>query len=98
MEELTGAIGYRIGGMIKQTELDAIAGKSGDAALFALCDAYRTFAQEHIDHIRSSWNAKDKNACTEAACGEMINPIMQVLSNYKITASEKCTGNEFCVP
>ena len=90
MEELTGAIGYRIGGMIKQTELDAIAGKSGDAALFALCDAYRTFAQEHIDLYKVIMGTqKDKNACTEAACGEMINPIMQVLSNYKITASEK---------
>lgn len=90
MEELTGAVGYRIAGMIKQAELNAIADKSGDAALFALCDAYRAFAQEHIDLYKVIMGMqKDKNACTEAACGEMIDPILQVLSDYGITESEK---------
>lgn len=90
MEELTGAVGYRIAGMIKQAELNAIADKSGDSALFALCNAYRTFAQEHIDLYKVIMGMqKDKNACTEASCGEMIEPILKVLSDYNITEYEK---------
>ena len=90
MEELTGAIGYRIAGMIKQAELDAIAEKNNDAALFALCDAYRIFAQKHVDLYKVIMGMqKDKNACTEAACGEMIVPILQVLSDFKISDSDK---------
>lgn len=90
MEELTGEVGYRIGGMIKQAVLAAIADKHGDEALFALCYAYRTFAQEHIDLYKVIMGMqKDKNACTEAACGEMIEPILKVLSDYTINESDK---------
>lgn len=90
MESLTGEVGYRIAGMIKQAELEAIADKHGDGALFALCDAYRAFAQKHIDLYKVIMGMqKDKNACTEAACGEMIEPILQVLSDYSITESDK---------
>lgn len=90
MEELTGAVGYRIAVMIKQAELNAIAEKHGDEALFALCDAYRAFAQEHIDLYKVIMGMqKDKNAFTKESCGEMIEPILQVLSNFKITESDK---------
>lgn len=90
MASLTGEVGYRIAGMIKQAELEAIADKHGDQALFALCDAYRAFAQQHMDLYKVIMGMqKDKNACTEAACGEMIEPILQVLSDYSITEADK---------
>lgn len=90
MEELTGEVGYRIAGMIKQAELSAIADKRGDKALFALCDAYRTFAQKHMDLYKVIMGMqKDKNACTQAACGEMIDPLLRVLSDYAISEPER---------
>ncbi|MBQ8508390.1 MAG: TetR/AcrR family transcriptional regulator [Clostridia bacterium] len=90
MEVLTGAVGFRIAEMIRRSELDAIAGMHGDEALFALCDAYRAFAREHMDLYKVIMGMqKDKNACTETACGEMIEPILLVLSDYGLTESDK---------
>lgn len=89
MQELIGEVGYRIAVMIKQAELDAIAGKHRDEALFALSDAYRAFAREHIDLYKVIMGMqKDKNACTESAHSELIEPIIQVLSDYRIEESE----------
>lgn len=90
MAELTEAVGYRIAETIKQSELSAIKDKHKDEALFALCNAYRTFAQEHIDLYKVIMGMqKDKNACTEASCGKMVEPIMKVLSDYKLTEQDK---------
>ncbi len=90
MEDLIGAVGVSVAKMIKQSELDAIKGKSRDEALFALCNAYRMFALKHVDLYKVIMGMqKDKNAFTEASCGEMIEPIMLVLSDYNITESDK---------
>ena len=89
-EILTGEIGQRIAKMIKNAELNAISDKHGDEALFALCNAYREFARTHIDLYKVIMGMqKDKNAFTETACGEMIEPILKVLSDYSISEPEK---------
>lgn len=90
VQELTAALGCRIADMIKQAELEAIAGKKGQDALFALCDAYRSFARRHIGLYKVLMGMqKDKSACTPEAFREMTMPIMQVLSDYEITPHDR---------
>ncbi len=90
MEELTGAMGLRVAEMISQAELSAVEGKNGDSAVFALCGAYRDFAQRHIGLYKVVMGMqKDKSAVTEEACGRMLEPILLVLSDYRLDEAEK---------
>lgn len=90
MEELTDEVGSRIAGMLREAEYDAIAGKNGDEALYALCNAYRSFANQHIElykvNIGRQLVGKDFE---KAAKGEIFDPIFKVLSDYKLEKSEK---------
>lgn len=88
--ELTGAVGLRTAGMLRQAELAAVEGKHGDAALFALGEAYRDFAEKHTNLYRIVMGMqKDKSAFTEEACGIMMDPILRVLSDYRLDETAK---------
>lgn len=66
-------------------EKEAIAGKSGDEALFALALAYRKFAKEHYELYLLIMNIpKGKNPVLELAAEEIMEPILEVLEDYKI--------------
>lgn len=76
--------------MQREAELNAIEGKRGAAAIFALSDAYRRFAKEHRQLYRLIMN-------TAASCGEQIaeiqrcivDPFLQVLEETSFTEEEK---------
>jgi len=67
------------------SEKEAIKGKSGDEALFALASAYRKFAKEHYQLYLLIMNIpKVNNTVLELAAEEIVEPIMDVLDSYKI--------------
>lgn len=90
MDELTDEVGSRIAGMLRQAELTAIEGKSGDAAMYALCNAYRDFATTHVElykvNIGRQLVGKDFE---KAAKGEIIDPIFKVLSDFALNEDIK---------
>lgn len=89
IESLTGEVGYRIGSMIRNHLLEAIAGKHRDEALFALCFEFRNYVKSHIELYKVIMGMqKDKNSLTEKTCGQLIEPILAVLSDYKLTENE----------
>jgi len=67
------------------SEKEAIEGKTGDEALFALASAYRKFAKEHYELYLLIMNIpKGKNPVLELAAEDIVQPIMEVLGSYKI--------------
>jgi AcrR family transcriptional regulator len=67
-------------------EKEAIAGKSGDEALFALASAYRKFAKEHYELYLLVMNIpKGNNPVLEMAAEEIMEPILDVLNSYGIS-------------
>ncbi len=64
-------------------EQQAIAGKKGDDALFAIAQAYRSFALEHRElyHVVMGLQ-KHQNKVLELAAGQITEPILQVLAGY----------------
>jgi AcrR family transcriptional regulator len=71
-------------------ENQAVAGKQGDAALFALAKAYRMFAKEHTQLYRvimafPKWD----NPTLEEEAGEIVEPFLRVLSDYGLTEEQQ---------
>lgn len=73
-----------------RTEMQAIEGKTGDDAIFALAHAYRNFAKEHKELYRLIMN-------TAVSCGEelsdvslcIVEPFLNVLSDSTLSETEK---------
>lgn len=73
-----------------QAEETAIAGKSGDKALYALAEAFRRFAREHVQLYRiimviPEWD--DPSFAQEASI--IIAPMLRVLSEYGLSTTQK---------
>ena len=85
IEELTDAAGSRIAAMLRQKEHEAIARKSGDEAVIALCNAYRSFAKEHFELYQVNTGRQIVgNDFEKMAKGEIIDPIRKVLADFRI--------------
>lgn len=83
MDELTGEVGLFTARRLKAEQNAAVAGKTGEEALLALCDAYRRFAAEHMGLYKVTMGMqKNKSACTETVTGEIIGPILTVLAGF----------------
>lgn len=71
-------------------EMNAIEGKQGKDAIFALAQAYRSFAKEHMELYRLIMN-------TAPSCGEgladisfcIVEPFLKVLSDSSLSENEK---------
>ena len=86
MEDLLTEVGLNAVGRMAQCERDAIEGKRGEQALFALAEAYRAFAKDHHELYRVIMNIqKSHNSVLELAAGEIIGPIDQVLQDYGLS-------------
>lgn len=89
LEELTDEIRFRSASMIRQAELDAVRDKTGDDAVFALCEAYRAFALENMELYKINMGLQmDRVEAAGFKKGEIIDPIFQVLSCYRLERSE----------
>ena len=90
LEELTCKIRIRIAEMLRQAELKAIEGKTGDCALFALCDAYHCFAYEHIELYKLNMGKQiDKSAFINESCEGIVDPMMKVISDFQLDECQK---------
>lgn len=68
------------------SEKEAIEGKTGDEALFALASAYRKFAKEHYGLYSLVMNIPNgNNPVLELAAEEITEPILKVLESYNIS-------------
>jgi len=88
MEELYTEIGLHALMLLKQMQLDSIGGRQKDDAVYALAESYRRFAKEHRELYKVIMGIpKVPNAILEEAAAQIIDPIMQVLSEYDIEKS-----------
>lgn len=90
LEKLLECIGGEAVRRLVWLENQAIAGKRGEEALFALAEAYRAFAREHCELYRvimafPKWN----NPALEQEAGEIVTPILKVLSGYGLTEMQQ---------
>ena len=90
LEKLLEYVGEDAVRQLVQLESLAIAGKQHDEALFALAEAYRTFTREHYELYRvimafPKWD----NPTLEQEAGEIISPILNVLSDYGLTETQQ---------
>lgn len=68
------------------SEKEAIKGKRGDEALYALASAYRKFAKEHYELYLLVMNIPNgNNPVLMLAAEEIVEPIIEVLESYGIT-------------
>ena len=90
IEQLLALVGKDAVRRLTALEKEAIAGKNGQKALFALAQAYRLFAREHYQLYRlimafPRWD----NPMLEQEAGEIVSPILQVLSDYGLTDEQQ---------
>lgn len=90
MEELLDEVGARIAAMLRDAEMEAIAGKSRDEAFFALSAAYRTFASEHTHLYKMNAGRQLTGKDFEKAKkGEIVDPLLKVISDYDVEEAER---------
>ena len=85
-DELLAAVGGRAVHMMTELEESAIEGKHADDALFALADAYRSFASCHPELYRIIMGVHIlKLTVLETELKKIVSPILTVLSGYGIS-------------
>lgn len=90
LEKLLEYVGEGAVSQLVGLENQAIAGKAQDAALFALAEAYRTFAREHSELYRVIMSfPKWENPTLEQEAGKIVAPFLQVLSSYGLTKTQQ---------
>jgi len=90
MDALYVEIGRHAISELKQAQLSAVEGKGRDEAVRGLAQAYYTFAKEHAELYKVIMSAPmTKNEALLNAAGEIIDPIMRVLSEYMLTEEQK---------
>lgn len=90
MEEIYIEISYYAIDLLKQLQLSAIEGKKADDAVFSLAVAYRLFSKEHPELYKVIMKLPTtKNILLEKNAAQIIEPIMQVLSCYQLSESQK---------
>ena len=82
-EDLLTAIGLRAVEMLVNQVLQAISGCAPEQALYALADAYRTFALKHTELYQIITGIpKLADPVLSAAAEQIANPILQVFSAF----------------
>ena len=90
MDELYTEIGYYAISELKKAQLDAIAGKQRAEAVEALADAYHRFGKERPEIYKVILSLPMvKNDALQTAAGDIVEPIMSVLSGYKLAEEQK---------
>lgn len=90
MDELLSEVGAYAVGLLNETELSAIKGLNGDAAVWALAKAYRHFAKEHPELYNVIMSLfKSHKAIIEKSGMLIAVPFMQVLNDYPLDDAQK---------
>lgn len=90
MDHLLEEVGFFSVSMLVDAESQAIVGKKGDAALFALAEALRTFAREHYQLYRVIMGfARQENRMLDKGAEKIIKPILRVLSDYGLSEEQQ---------
>lgn len=90
IDELINEVGSRIAAMLRSAESDAIEEKNRDEALLALCNAYRAFAMKNAELYQINMGRQFVGHDFEKAKkGEIVDPIMKILSEYDLDDSQK---------
>ncbi|HJA94456.1 MAG TPA: TetR/AcrR family transcriptional regulator [Candidatus Eisenbergiella merdipullorum] len=90
MDHLLEEVGFFSVSMLVDAESQAIAEKKGDAALFALAEALRTFAREHYQLYRVIMGfARQENRMLDKGAEKIIKPILRVLSDYGLSEEQQ---------
>lgn len=75
---------------LTQAEREACEGKTGEAALFALAEAYRRYARAHPELYRAVMHAgRWGRPELEARAGDIVRPIMEVLAGFGLDETEQ---------
>lgn len=91
--DLLGEVGLRAVDMLTRRQENAIAGKERDQALFALAQAYRSFAKEHPELYRIVMGAHTLEIpVLERAAEKIAKPILRVMEDYGLEGDEKIHG------
>ena len=88
LDALLEAVAFQAIARLARAEEQAIAGQEGDAALFALAEAYRAFAREHNALYRVIMGFPRWNKALEERAGEILRPIGRVLNGYGLTKAQ----------
>ena len=89
LDALLTDVGRAAVGQMVECERAAIAGKQREQALFALAEAYQTFANGHRELYRLVMHIpKAHNPVLEQAAEEIAEPILTVLSGYGISGEQ----------
>ncbi|WP_294562960.1 TetR/AcrR family transcriptional regulator [uncultured Traorella sp.] len=73
-----------------QLENQAIAGKKKNEALFALAEAYRSFARNHYQLYQVIMAfPKENDLVLKQEAGEIISPFLKVLADYGLTENQQ---------
>ena len=91
LDELLRHVGLAAVSRLTQMEEEAIANKAEDEALFALAEAYRTFAREHYQLYKvimgfSQWST---GQVMDQEPGKIVVPILRVLASYGLTKPQQ---------
>ena len=90
MDALYTEVGYYAISELKKAQLGAIAGKRRGEAVEALADAYHRFGKERPEIYKVILSLPMvKNDALQTAAGDIVEPIMTVLSGYKLTEEQK---------
>lgn len=90
LEQLRELVGREAVSLLAQAETCAADGKQGDQALFALAEAYRSFAREHCQLYQvimafPQW----ESPALEREAGKTVAPILRVLASYGLTERQQ---------
>ena len=90
LRQLLECVGEEAGRQLVSMEEQAVSGKHGEAALFALAGAYRAFAREHSELYRlimtfPQWDSP----ILDREAGEILSPILRILSDYGLSETQK---------
>ena len=89
-DELYTEIGYYAISALKKAQIDAIAGKQRAEAVEALADAYHRFGKERPEIYKVILSLPMvKNDALQTAAGDIVEPIMAVLSGYRLAEEHK---------
>ena len=89
-DELYTEIGYYAISALKKAQIDAIAGKQRAEAVEALADAYHRFGKERSEIYKVILSLPMvKNDALQTAAGDIVEPIMAVLSGYRLAEEHK---------
>ncbi len=90
MDELYTQIGFYAIAELKKVQLAAIDGKRRGAAVEALADAYHRFGKERPEIYKVILSLPMvKNDALQTAAGDIVEPIMVVLSGYGLAEEQK---------